>query len=205
LDGAGAIYFARESLSETEHGKTRKTCIQLESYSSDGVSAWRRELPSNRKDQDFPTDLKADPRGGVVLAGSRLGPIAYILCAGYSSTGILRHANKIYTDPGPLPVAPSIAVDADAGVVVTGSIFTGVSGLKGHDQDVLSAYFQADGTKVWSSKFDGPDRLRDRGLSVAVSPGRIYIASQMTEGSIPEIQILNYSPFPDRQPQSNAK
>jgi hypothetical protein len=137
--------------------------------------------------------------------GHRLGPISYILCADYTSAGELRYANKIYTDPGPSSVPPAVAIDADGHVAVTGSIFTGLTGVNGHDQDLISAYYHPDGTVAWKSKIDGKDHLRDTAIAVAMSPEKVYVAGQITEGGIPEIQILNYSPYPIRVSSTGPK
>jgi outer membrane protein assembly factor BamB len=196
VDKDDAVYLAVESAPDTSHGAIRKSKIVLTKFSPDKTEVWRKELPARTDDADVTTDLNADPRGGVVFTGLRRGQVAYILCGSYSSAGVIRYLHKIYTDPGESK-APSMSVDRDGNVAVTGSIFTGI-GSTGHSYDAITAFIRADGEMLWRDWYDGPDHERDMGMAVTTQEGKIYVAVQATEGGISEVQIFRYSPFPEK-------
>jgi outer membrane protein assembly factor BamB len=198
VDKDELVYLASQSKPGAIHGAFRESQIILMRFSSDGTQKWRKALSAGAEEEDYPIDLKADPRGGVVLNGLSEGWVWHILCASYSSTGVSRYAHKVLIYPGANLKPPRIWVDHVGNVALTASTFTGITGRTGHEYDAITAFIKADGEMSWNEQYDGPDHLADQGMAVTTEEGKFYSAVQATEGGIREIQILKYSPFPDQ-------
>jgi len=193
VDVNHSVYFATQAPG-TRQGISR---IEMTSVLPTGRPIWRWEMPATADDSDFPSDIKPDPRGGVVICGLRTKPVAYIMCAGLLSNGDARYIQKLYTDPGPQSPYPTFSIDSKGNIALIGSIFTGITGVNGHDSDVLSAFILNDGSLAWQHQLDGADHLTDYGDATSTVEGRIYMAVQVQEGGVREIQLLRYSPFPE--------
>jgi putative pyrroloquinoline-quinone binding quinoprotein len=134
----------------------------------------------------YVTGYRSGVPGGAVPLACFSGEAAVgddYLTAAYDATSGTRRWLRNYDGPDhDCDQAYAIAVDpAGSAVFVTGSSFAPSS-----DFDVATvAYAGADGSELWTARYDGPDHLYDAGDSLVLSPNgrRLYVAGSSVGAS----------------------
>jgi hypothetical protein len=168
--------------------------ITLAYSAGSGDEVWRRSVDAGG--DELGRSLTVAPDGSsVYVTGYRSGvpggvPLAclsgdlavgddYITVAYDAVTGRRRWMSNYDGPDHDCDQAYGIAIAPDGSTVfVTGSSFSLTS-----DSDAATvAYGTADGTELWSARFDGPDHLYDTGDSLVVSPDgdSLYVAGTST-------------------------
>lgn len=129
----------------------------------------------NNNYEDFATDIETDATGNVYVTG--MSRSIYegrdFLTIKYNTSGtVLWTARYDYQDGS--DSAASVNVDETGNVYVTGSCFSSSNGY-----DCVTLKYNSSGVLQWSSVYNGPSNLDDRGLVVIpVSTGNVYICGR---------------------------
>jgi hypothetical protein len=146
--------------------------VVLQRYAaSSGGTVWAIQYNSSGTVSDNPNDMTRDVAGDLLVAGERAGNFM-VLKFDRGDGHLLWSA--IYNGPANGYDAAGAVVEGPGGCVVA----TGFSTGSGTSWDVTTAGFDpADGTRLWTERYDAGDHLTDEGNAVAVSPlGDIYVA-----------------------------
>lgn len=136
---------------------------------SDGSQLWVRRYDGPGHGYDGPAALAVTPDGSrIVVTGSSPGvtTTAYATVA-YDPTGAQVWVKRYEGPSHGVSAAYDVAVSGDsAKVIVTGSSASGSSTVPDY---ATVAYEAVSGTKLWASRYDGPDGLGDYAQGISIS------------------------------------
>jgi len=160
-------------------------------YNSSGDVVWSQRYNNSA---DFPTSMKFDQSGNLIITGSSqtgFNAISDYATVKYNSSGV-QQWSAIYGTPSVNDVPWSITSDAAGNVYVTGE--SGTFSLR----DYATIKYSATGVQQWVQKYNGPGNSTDIANSVAVDQqGNIYVTGESAgSGSGSDYATIKYSQSP---------
>jgi hypothetical protein len=136
---------------------------------SDGTQRWVKRYDGRAHDYDAPMALAVAPDGSrIVVTGSSPGATnADYATVAYDPAGAEVWSKRYNGPAGDSDAAYDLAVTKDSTKVVVTGLSTGSTSASDY---ATVAYDAGTGTRLWASRYDGPDSLDDYAQSIAIAP-----------------------------------
>lgn len=189
LDASGNVYVSGSS----DPGLQSGFDYAIVKYSNAGLSLWTNRYHASGYFNDRNKFLAVDPSGNAYVTGSSagLGVGQDFATVKYSSDGTSLWTNRFNGSGNADERLPSIAVDSDGNVVITGYSINAAG-----DYDYATIKYSAAGEPLWTNVFNGAGHGVDgaNGLSLDAG-GNVYVTGQSvsSRGDYDAVTI-KYSP-----------
>jgi hypothetical protein len=202
VDAAGNVYAVGEVTVPDPNTPGGGHDIGTIKYSSDGVEQWVRLYNGTYIDAvgpynglDIPAGVGVDKLGNVYVGGTSEGQLRSVYTnldfavVKYNSSGTLLWEARYNTVGNGRQTMRAMAVDASGNSYVTGEFY-----LPKFNQDILTVKINSNGKVVWTSTYDGLNRLSDHSFDITLDPSGnpIVVGETSSRGAFDYI-TLKYS------------
>ncbi len=146
-------------------------------YDSQGKELWLQRFPESGDSDDRPTAMEIDASGNVCVTGTSYSPTSRVpssfslFTVKYDTNGKLLWQAR-YNGPLNQDGSSALALDNQGNVYVTGA-----SGGFGSGYDVVILKYDANGSRLWVVRYDGPESGDDGARAIAVNAeGNVYVS-----------------------------
>ena len=176
---------------ESDNGTTGRDILVIK-YSESGQAIWTNRYDGPGNGADVPYSVMLDPMDNVfVIGGSSVqgGFFDYVTLA-YSAAGVPLWTNRYDGPPRGHDVAYAAAIDGNGNIFLTGTSLGA-----GQSDDWATVAYSANGTALWTNRYNGPVNGYDQAQAISVdSAGNVFVTGGATgSGSGLDYVTIAYS------------
>lgn len=188
LDHNNNVYVTGKS-----YGSGGSTDFATIKYDANGNELWVKRYNGPGNGVDVAYSIVIDDDGSVYVTGESFGSGGSdedMATIKYDGNGNLGWVSRYNGPGGGRDAAYAIALDTDGSVCVTGECYGGADS----EADYATIKYDADGTQVWVSRYDGPGNGGDVANGVAVSAdGNVHVTGKSTgSGTYTDYATVKY-------------
>lgn len=193
LDTNGNVYVSGSSTPQCSQCGFDYAIVK---YSNAGLALWTNSYHASGYYNDRNRFLAVAPSGNVFVTGASAGMDTGqdFATVEFSTAGVPLWTNRYNGTGNDLDMLPSIALDAEGNVVVSGSS-VGIGGTGGNS-DYATIKYSAAGLPLWTNRFDGAGNSSDGATGVVLdASGNVYVTGFATGVSSGyDVVTIKYSP-----------
>lgn len=162
-------------------------------YNSAGTQQWVRTYndSTGASDKDNLNDMSIDASGNIYVTGSSIGNTSAedFYTIKYDGNGNVLWNERYKTAGAAINEATGISIGGSGDVYITG-----YSGIPGNGNDYTTLRYDANGTLIWFTHYDGTSNNSDKALAIYVDPTEnIYVTGSSTgTGTAQDYMTIKY-------------